>query len=177
MTAESGPGGLPMRPLLPGFVLTTFLFAAATGSPMLRILPRFTAVGVPEHGPDEHPVERNWPDPTSTPTLPGQGLAEHPMLYVGEGYNKLFLVNNGGVVWTYSTGGTAGTPSGEMGDAWMLSNGNILFARQGGVEEVTPKKEIAWSYTAPRGTEIHSCQPIGLDKVLIVRNGLPPKLM
>ena len=30
---------------------------------------------------------------------------------------------------------------------------------------------------APAGTEIHSCQPIGLNKVLLVENGLPPKLM
>jgi hypothetical protein len=141
------------------------------------LLPRFTASGVPALGVDEHPVERNWPDPTSSPTLPGHGLAEHPMLYVGEGYNKIFLVNNGDVVWTYSTGGTAGSPSGEIGDVWMLSNGNILFARELQVEEVTPKKAIAWSYTAPPGTEIHSCQPIGLDKVLIVQNGLPPRLM
>jgi hypothetical protein len=141
------------------------------------LLPRFTASRVPALGVDEHPVERNWPDPTSTPTLPGRGLAEHPMLYAGEGYNKLFLVNHGEVVWTYSTGGNAGSPSGEIGDVWMLSNGNILFSRQLGVEEVTPQKEIAWSYTAPPGTEIHSCQPIDLDKVLIVQNGLPPKLM
>jgi hypothetical protein len=25
--------------------------------------------------------------------------------------------------------------------------------------------------------QVHTCQPIGLDKVLLVRNGLPPKLM
>lgn len=34
-----------------------------------------------------------------------------------------------------------------------------------------------WHYDAPAGTEIHSCQPIGLNKVLLVENGLPPKLM
>jgi hypothetical protein len=151
--------------------------AVSDNGSIVAILPRFTAFGVPALGVDERPVERNWPDPTSTPALPGHGLAEHPMLYVGEGYNKLFLVSNGEVVWTYSTGGTAGAPSGEIGDVWMLSNGNILFARQLGVEEITPKKEIVWSYTAPPGTEIHSCQPIDLDKVLIVQNGLPPKLM
>ena len=159
------------RTLLLLFALTTFLLAA-TGSPMLRLLPRFTAFGVPALGLDEHPVERNWPDPTSTPDLPGHGLAEHPMLYAGEGYNKLLLVNNGQVVWSYSTG-----PGGEIDDIWMLSNGNILFTRQFQVEEVTPKKVIVWHYDAPPGTEVHSCQPIDLDKVLIVQNGLPPKLM
>ncbi len=32
------------------------------------------------------------------------------------------------------------------------------------------------AYDAPTGTEIHACQPIGLDKVLFIQNGLPPKL-
>ena len=36
--------------------------------------------------------------------LPGNGLAQHPMLYVGENCNKMFLVNDGKVIWTYSTG-------------------------------------------------------------------------
>ena len=26
------------------------------------------------------------------------------MLYVGEGYNKMLLVNKGKIIWTYSTG-------------------------------------------------------------------------
>ena len=41
---------------------------------------------------------------------------------------------------------------------------------------MTPKKEVLWRYDAPEGTEIHACQPIGLDKVLFVANGQPPKL-
>jgi hypothetical protein len=94
------------------------------------------------------------------------------MLYAGEGYNTIFLVNHGKVVWTYSAG-----RGGEIDDVWMLTNGHILFTRQLQVEEVTPQKEIVWHYDAPAGTEIHTCQPIGLDKVLLVRNGLPPKLM
>ena len=59
----------------------------------------------------------------------------------------------------------------------MLSNGNILFSRMQYVAEVTPNKQVVWRYDAPPGTEIHTCQPIGLDKVLFVENGLPPKLM
>ena len=39
------------------------------------------------------------------------------------------------------------------------------------------RKEVVWRYDAPEGTEIHACQPIGLDKVMFVQNGLPPKLM
>jgi hypothetical protein len=94
------------------------------------------------------------------------------MLYAGEGYNTIFLVNHGKVGWTWSAG-----RGGEIDDIWMLTNGHILFTRQLQVEEVTPQKEVVWHYDAPAGTEIHTCQPIGLDKVLLVQNGLPPKLM
>ena len=41
--------------------------------------------------------------------LPGKGMAQHPMLYIGEGYNKMFVVNDGKVIWTYSTGEVSNT--------------------------------------------------------------------
>jgi hypothetical protein len=142
-------------------------------SPLLSVLDRFTAPDVPSTGPAEGaPIPRNWPEPASIPERPGRGLAQHPMLYAGEGYNTIFLVNHGKVIWTWSTG-----RGGEIDDVWMLTNGHILFTRQFHVEEVTPQKEVVWHYDAPEGTEVHTCQPIGLDKVLLVRNGLPPKLM
>ena len=94
------------------------------------------------------------------------------MLYFGEGYNKLLVVNGGKIVWTYSTG-----PGWEYDDAWMLSNGNILFTRMQYIAEITPDKRVVWRYDAPAGTEIHACQPIGLDKVVFIQNGLPPRLM
>ncbi|MGP8246836.1 MAG: hypothetical protein ACLQVN_20250 [Bryobacteraceae bacterium] len=142
-------------------------------SPLLALLSRFAAPDVPPLGPSEAaPAPRNWPEPSSVPERPGRGLAQHPMLYAGEGYNTIFLVNRGKVVWTYSTG-----PAGEIDDLWMLSNGNILFASQFRVSEVTPLKRVVWNYDPPPKTEVHTCQPIGLDKVMLVRNGLPPKLM
>jgi len=179
----------PMRhrtvvPILNILAASTLLFAATPRpAPILRILPRFTAPTVPALGPDEHPVDRSWPlpsqptpsqpDPTAAPIkLPGRGLAQHPMLFAGEGYNNILLVDGGKVIWNYFTG-----PGGEIDDIWLLTNGNILFTRQFQVEEVTPEKKIVWHYDPPPGTEVHSCQPIGLDKVLIVQNGLPPKLM
>jgi len=141
-------------------------------TPLMALLDRFTVVGVPAIGPAEIEVApRRWDQPFP-PGLPGNGLAQHPMLYVGEGYNKMFLVNNGKILWTYSTG-----PGWEYDDVWMLSNGNVLFSRMQYVAEVTPNKRVVWRYNAPEGTEIHTCQPIGLDKVLFVQNGLPPKLM
>ena len=144
---------------------------SSKATPLMAQLPRFTAANVPAMGPAEIAAEpHTWNDPTP-PGLPGNGLAQHPMLYVGEGYNKILLVNGGKVIWTYQTG------SGwEFDDVWMLSNGNILFTRMQYVAEVTPDKKVVWRYDAPPGAEIHTCQPIGLDKVMFVQNGLPPKL-
>jgi len=141
-------------------------------------LDRFTAPDVPAMGPaeTESPVG-NWTNAPTPAGLPGNGLAQHPMLYIGENYTKMFLVNEGKVIWTYQTG-----KGYEYDDAWMLSNGNILFTRMEYVAEITPDKKVIWRYdcSVPAGTnhtEIHTCQPIGLDRVMFVLNGLPPRLM
>jgi len=144
----------------------------ARPSPLMAQLSRFTAPDVPAMGPAETAVEPLKQSEAISYVLPGNGIAQHPMLYIGEGYNKIFVVNEGKIVWTYSTG-----PGWEYDDVWMLSNGNILFSRMQYVAEVTPSKQVVWRYDAPAGTEIHTCQPIGLNKVLFVLNGLPPKLM
>jgi hypothetical protein len=147
--------------------------AGASATPLMDLLDRFTAADVPDLGPAEIAVKPRRESTNTPPSdLPGNGLAQHPMLYAGEGYNKMFLVNNGKVVWTYATG-----PGNEFDDVWMLSNGNILFTRMQYIAEVTPEKQVVWRYDAPTNTEIHCCQPIGLDKVLFIENGLPPKLM
>jgi hypothetical protein len=162
-----------MRTLILAVCLSTFAAAAsAQDAPLLKLLPQFTAPNVPTSGPTEPgPTTRSWPEPTAAPTnLPGNGLAQHPMLYAGEGYNTIFLASDGKVIWTYSSG-----RGGEIDDIWMLSNGHVLFSRMSFLEEVTPQKKVVWHYDAPPGTEIHTCQPVGLDKVLFVQNGLPPK--
>ena len=147
-------------------------------TPCMDVLYKFTAPDVPALGPAEAEVKPRKPYTNSPPSdLPGNGLAQHPMLYVGEGYNKMFLINGGKVIWTYQTGG-----GNEYDDVWMLSNGNILFSRMQYVAIITPDKKVVWRYDAQNSTnvaehtEIHGCQPIGLDKVLFVENGLPPKL-
>jgi hypothetical protein len=135
--------------------------------PLAKVLPRFTAPDVPEMGPAETAVPPRNPESLKPipPGLPGKGLKQHAMLYIGEGYNKILLINHGKIVWTYSTG-----PGWEYDDVWMLSNGNILFSRMQYVAEISPDKKMLWRYDAPAGTEIHTCQPIGLDKVLMVVN-------
>lgn len=146
---------------------------SSSPTPCMGVLRRFSASHVPALGPAEAeaPAGR-WTNAPTPPDLPGKGLAQHPMLYIGEGYNRMFLINEGKIVWTYSTG-----HGNEYDDAWVLSNGNILFSRMQYLAEITPEKEVLWRYDASPGTEVHCCQPIGLDKVLFILNGLPPKLM
>lgn len=138
----------------------------------MQLLHLFTAPNVPKMAVTETEAPRAWKDKPIPDGLPSKGIAQHPMLLIGEGYNKLLLVNKGKIIWTYSTG--AGW---EYDDAWMLSNGNILFTRMQYIAETTPDKKVVWRYDAPEGTEIHACQPIGQDKVLFIVNGLPPKLL
>jgi len=59
----------------------------------------------------------------------------------------------------------------------MLSNGNIIFSRQFGASEITPGKEIVWNYDGAPGTEMHTAYPIDKDRVLIMQNGNPAKLL
>src|SRR5262245_51005276 len=156
-------------------LVLTASVASAQDAPLLQLLDKFTGPHVPPMGPTQlGPTTRTWWDPTTNPATqpapPGKGIAQHPMLYAGEGFNTLFLINNGKVTWTYSSG-----RGGEIDDIWLMSNGNILYTRQGFIEEVTPQKKVVWHLDAPAGTEVHTCQPIGLDKVLYVQNALPPK--
>jgi outer membrane protein assembly factor BamB len=123
-------------------------------------------------------------DATAPAVLPGNGPAQHPFLYAGEWDTRkpqqqsMFIVRGGKVVWQYtmplrsSTGATQ-----EFDDATLLSNGNIIFSRMSGAGMVTPDKKLIWEYPAPAGTEIHSCQSIGKDRVLIMRNGHPAQAM
>jgi len=85
----------------------------------------------------------------------------------------MYMVKGGKVVWTYKS-----TAKGEMDDVTQLTNGNILFSHQFTATEISyPDGKVVWNYTCPPHTEIHSTEPIGLDQVLIMRNGIPPELM
>jgi outer membrane protein assembly factor BamB len=102
--------------------------------------------------------------------LSGKGLAEHDFLYAGEsGKRQVFIVRSGKVVWLYDD--PAG--KGEISDAVLLSNGNVLIAHQFAINLISPEKKILWNYDAPNGTEIHTAVPIGREYVLFVQNGDP----
>jgi hypothetical protein len=110
--------------------------------------------------------------------LPGKGLAEHPFLYSGQWDTRkpvqtMYIVRDGKVTWSYSIS----EKDNYFVDSTMLSTGNIIFARKHGVTEITKDKKIVWNYDAPEGTEIHSAQPIGRDKVLFMQCGDPARLI
>ena len=116
--------------------------------------------------------------------LPGKGAAQHPFLYAGEWDTRkpleqsLFVVREGKIVWQYSMPlHPKPGANQEFDDATLLSNGNIIFSRMSGAGMVNPDKQLVWDYPAPPGTEIHSCQSIGRDRVLIMRNGNPAQAM
>ena len=122
--------------------------------------------------------------PLSPAMLPGNGLAQHPFLYAGEWDTRkpeaqsMFLVQDGKIVWQYSIpmaaerGGVQ-----EFDDATLMPDGNIVFSRMSGAGIVSPDKKLVWEYRAPVGTEVHSAQFLGNDRVLIMRNGNPAEAM
>ncbi|HXQ80572.1 MAG TPA: hypothetical protein VN775_04615 [Opitutaceae bacterium] len=121
--------------------------------------------------------------PCSPPVLPGNGLAQHPFLYAGEWDTRkpdqsMFLVRGGRIVWSASIPLHPKPGSNqEFDDATLLPDGNIVFSRMSGAGEIGPDKRLVWDYPAPPGTEIHSIQAVGRDRVLIMRNGNPAQAM
>src|SRR4051812_32457117 len=137
-----------VRSCIVGALLTlTFvniLFAQkkkAPVTPCMDALPLFTAANVPAMAPQEEFAPLVNSTELTPKNLPGNGLAQHAMLYVGENSNRMSLVNGGKVVWTYSTG-----KGPEYDDVWMLSNGNVLFSRMQYVALISPDKKVLWRY-------------------------------
>ena len=112
-------------------------------------------------------------------TVPATGLKQHDFLYTGEwdyrrSVQSIFLIRDGKVKWSYDILFTDSTKTmEELGEATMRENGNIVFCRKVGAAEVTPDKKVIWNVNAPPNTEIHSVQPVGLDKVFYVTQGVP----
>ena len=141
-------------------------------TPLMSILDRFTAPQVPARGPEEEALPAPFWRVAESPAddgLPGSGIAQHPMLYIGEGCNRMFVISGGKVIWTYDTG-----EGWEYDDIWMKKNGNIVFSRMYWAGEVTPEKQLVWRYDARWGEELHTIQPIDSQRVLMVVSGPTP---
>jgi len=112
--------------------------------------------------------------PNFPAVLPGRGLAQHDFFYAGEAKSQdMYIVRKGKIAWEFH----GPTGKGEISDAALLSNGNVLFAHQFGVTLIDPNQKVLWNLDAPAATEIHTAQMIGKDKVLYVQNGDPAKVV
>lgn len=111
--------------------------------------------------------------PAAPAVLPGKGLAQHDFFYAGEAKaERMFIVRQGKIAWSYTHSG-----KGEISDAVLLPNGNVLFAHQYAITEVTAEKKVVWDYVAPEKTEIHTAQHLDAERVWFVQNGTPAKFI
>ncbi|QHT71820.1 hypothetical protein GXP67_36735 [Rhodocytophaga rosea] len=105
--------------------------------------------------------------------LPGKGLNQFDFFYAGEAkWRNMYIIRNGQITWSYID--TVG--KGEISDAVLMKNGNVLFAHQYGVTLINRDKKVLWKYNAPEGFETHTAQPIGKEHVVFVQNGNPAKV-
>ncbi|MDE6785461.1 MAG: hypothetical protein K2J46_00260, partial [Muribaculaceae bacterium] len=101
-------------------------------------------------------------------------LSKHDFFYAGESKQpRMYIVKNGEIEWQH----LASERKGEISDAVLMTDGNMLIAHQYGIAEIAPDHSTIWSYDAPEGCEIHTIQPIGEDKVLFIQNGMPAKVV
>ncbi len=85
----------------------------------------------------------------------------------------MYKIKDGKIIWSYHDP----EGRGEISDAMLLDDGNILFAHQYGITEITDSQKVVWKLQAPEKTEIHTVQPIGKDHLLYVQNGNPAKVI
>ncbi len=157
---------------------TTLTLAVAAGAeatidakmkspyPLKNIFKLFLDPTIPDQGPGE---SKTTPDcggnAEPDQNLIGGQLKMHNFIMVGEGYRRITLVLDGKLAWHYDT-----EDSWEDDEIWVLSNGNVLHAHMTYIEMISAKKEVIWRYNRTGNAEFHTCQPIGVDKVLFLSN-------
>ncbi len=95
----------------------------------------------------------------------------HALLIGGTEMRHVYRLGaDGKVEWSYPT-------TGPVCDLAQRANGNVLFTDRNSAQEIRPDKTVLWKYEAPKGCEIFTCQPLADGKVMILRNGTPPKIM
>ncbi len=105
--------------------------------------------------------------------LPGNGLSQFDFFYAGEAKARnMYIVQNGKITWSYIDT----TGKGEISDAILMKNGDILFAHQFGISLINHEKKVLWNYDTPEGFETHTAQLIGKDHVVFVQNGNPARV-
>nr|WP_068893395.1 hypothetical protein [Pedobacter panaciterrae] len=106
--------------------------------------------------------------------LPGKGLKQFDFFYAGEAKARnMYIIRGGKITWSYID--TVGR--GEISDAILMKNGNVLFAHQYGITLINSDKKVLWKYDTPEGFETHTAQLIGESHVVFVQNGNPAKVL
>lgn len=92
-----------------------------------------------------------------TGKLPGNVLA-------GGSSRVVILNSEGKVIWEHKAG--------LVHDAWMLANGNVLYADGSAVTEIAPDKTVVFQFKSEeqRGGGTYSCQRLENGKTLIGEN-------
>lgn len=99
---------------------------------------------------------------------------KHNFFYAGQSkQRRMFIIEEGKIRFQYPDN----FEKGEISDAILLTDGNLILAHQYGIAEVDKQGNLIWNYPAPDGTEIHTIQPIGQDHVVFIQNGVPPKVI
>lgn len=91
-----------------------------------------------------------------------EGKLESKILATGS--SRVVQINQSGeIIWEF--------PAGNIHDAWLLENGNVLFA-DGEIKEVTPDKKVVFRFKPQNtnGEGAYSCQPLPDNKILIGDN-------
>ena len=96
-----------------------------------------------------------------------QDKVSHSYLVLGS--KTAIIAEDGSVSWEYAGGSR---------DGFVLPNGNVLIAFGNRVEEVTPKKEIVFSYSLdPSNKEIGTAERLYNGNTLITELGPNPRLL
>lgn len=110
--------------------------------------------------------------PLFAAAAPIPALEGHDFFYAGEAKTQdLYIVKKGEIVWSHHNPGSRG----EISDAVLLSNGNVLYAHQYGITLMDSSKKVLWHRDTPEGCETHTARPIGTERVVYIENGREPK--
>ncbi len=110
------------------------------------------------------------PEAAAKPVIP-EGVVsasgvKHTLLLHAPIQGKVYKIGPGGEIAGEYTVGAKGE------DSWLLPDGHILASFSGGVREIDPATgATTWEYKAGPGVEVHSCQPLPGQRVLICECG------
>lgn len=97
-------------------------------------------------------------------------VAYQDFFYAGAAIQiRMYKVQHGQIAWDYNYEHGWG----EISDAQLLDDGNVLVASMFNIFEVSKDGRMLWQYVVRPGHEIHTIQPIGNHYVVFIENGKP----